>query len=121
MFPVQKVTVYHNNGSKWVSNVLVASFRQTSSLNRTERQSERQNINQQDVVTVRFFKADNYDGFEEFIANKDVVVSFEVSDEVDRPLTELQAKYGKDKVFKINGITVNFFDTQLDHVKVECI
>lgn len=120
-FPIRKITIYHKNNDKYERYVKEASYRNTSIINHNKNGS-----NSVDNALIRIFDLDGYNK-SWFIAKEDIVVNFEVKDEIEgtTPIIQLSAKYGKDNVHKVTSIDKFIFndpDTEeLEHIKVGCI
>ena len=114
---LQDITLYHKTNNGYIRYSLIASVRDTSILNRNTT-----GVSTTDSVLIRIFYYNN-STFE--ISKDDVVVNKAVSDEIidnTIPLTQLQASYGKENVFKVRSIDkFNFDDAdlkELNHTKV---
>lgn len=114
---LQEITLYHKSTNGYIRYPLIASYRGTSILNRNTT-----GVNTTDSVLIRIFYKDN-NAFD--ISKDDVVVNKLVNDEITDntiPLTQLQASYGKENVFKVRSIDVFMFDDpdlkELNHTKV---
>lgn len=113
-FPKQMITLYHKeNDGKYTRYPLLASYRDTSILNRNNT-----GVNNIDDVLIRIFTSDHFvDSYD--VAKDDVIVNQEVEDEIEKaPSTELSKKYGQDNVHKITTIDKFIFGEELDHVKI---
>lgn len=121
-FPIQKITIYHKNGSKWDRYVKNASYRNTSIVNRNKNGS-----NSADNALIRIFDVEGYNNMTWFVLKDDVIVNKEVEDEIEEntPMTQLNKKYGKDNVHKITSIDKFIFDDEdiadLNHIKLGCV
>lgn len=120
-FPTRKITIYHKNKDKYERYVKEASYRNTSVVNHNKNGS-----NSVDNVLIRFFNLDGYNKTW-FIEKEDIIVNFEVEDEIEGtvPITQLSNKYGKDNIHKVTSIDKFIFTDpdieELEHIKVGCI
>lgn len=117
-FPKQRITIYHQNGDRWVRYVKEASYRNTSILNRNKNGS-----NLTDKALIRIFDIKGYE-VDWFAEANDVIVNREVKDRVDgTPLTYLSKKYGKSNVHKIISVDKFMFmgEDELEHIKIGAV
>lgn len=120
-FPMQKITIYHKNGTEWDRYVKNASYRNTSILNRNKNGS-----NSTDNALIRIFDIEGYN-MTWFVLKDDVIVNMEVKDEIEgnTPITQLSNKYGKDNVHKVVSIDKFIFEDteieELNHIKLGCV
>ena len=115
-FPKIIITIYHQCDNQWQIYHVLASFRNTSILNRNNT-----GIDTADSALIRIFDEDNINVKYE-VDKKDVIVNKEVDDKISSvPITELQKKYGKNNVFQVKSIDKFKFGTELDHIKVGAI
>ncbi len=118
-FPMQKITIYHKNGTEWDRYVKNASYRNTSILNRNKNGS-----NSTDNALIRIFDIEGYN-MTWFVLKDDVIVNMEVKDEIEgnTPITQLSNKYGKDNVHKIISIDKFIYEEDIEdlsHIKLGC-
>ena len=120
-FPTQKITIYHKLNNGYERYVVEASIRHTYNLNHNKT-----GYNSVDSVLIRIFDVDNKD-IKYYVTNGDIIVENEVSDTIEgtTPQTQLNKKYGKDKVFKVNSTEYLDFNDEalkeLNHTKLGCI
>ena len=119
-FPMQKITIYHKNGTEWDRYVKNASYRNTSILNRNKNGS-----NSTDNALIRIFDIEGYN-MTWFVLKDDVIVNMEVKDEIEgnTPITQLSNKYGKDNVHKIISIDKFIYEEDIEdlsHIKLGCV
>lgn len=114
---LQDITLYHKTQNGYVRYPLIASFRGTSIKNRNTTGED-----STDSVLIRIFYINN-EPFE--VSKDDVVVNMSVNDNITDntiPLTQLQASYGKENVFKVKSIDKFKFDDpdiqELNHTKL---
>lgn len=113
----QEITVYHKQDNGYLRQVLIASVRSTSILNRTST-----GVSTNDTGLIRIFDIDN--GTDYLISKDDVVVNKSVDTEIQgtTPITTLQNLYGKDNVWKVKSVDIFRFDdediNELNHTKV---
>lgn len=120
-FPTKKITIYHKLKDIYERYVVEASIRHTHNLNHNKN-----GFNSVDSVLIRIFDVDNKD-IKYYVTNGDIIVENEVSDTIEgtTPQTQLNEKYGKDKVFKVNSTEYLDFNDEalkeLNHTKLGCI
>lgn len=119
-FPIQNITIYHKNGSKWDRYVKEASYRDTSILNHNKNGSS-----STDNVLIRIFDIEEYNS-KWFVEKGDIIVNKEVDDIIENtPLTQLSSKYGTQNVHKVTSIDKFIFNDEdiedLNHIKLGCI
>lgn len=114
MFPKQDITIYHLENKKWIRYNVIASFRNTSILNRNKN-----GVSTSDNCLIRIFDEDK----QVFKVDKqDVIVNQKVNDDIlETPLTILQSKYGKNNVYQVKSVDVFKFGEELDHTKIGCV
>lgn len=142
-FPMQNITIYHQNSQKQYERYeKKASIRNTSMLNHNKN-----GFDSGDKVTIRVFDVKGYNksihiqntssvlnrplnsflGETWKVSQGDIIVNGIVKDEIKTtaPNTELSQKYGKENVFKVNNINILIFDDEdieeLNHIKLGCI
>lgn len=120
-FPTRKITIYHKNDNKWDRYVVEASYRNNSILNHN-----RNGSNSTDDVIIRIFNMKEYN-LSWFVQKGDVIVNKEIEDEIEgnTPITQLNSKYGKENVHKVNSINDLTFEDEdieeLNHIKMGCV
>lgn len=115
-FPIQDITLYHEDNKKWFKYNLEASFRNTNVL-----MHSRTGFTSKENAVIRIFNS-KYD----FIKIGDVIVNKKIDDIIEEnPLTRLREKYGKDNVVKIENISNLVFDDEdleeLNHIRIGAI
>jgi hypothetical protein len=118
--PMQDITIYHYDKTKdkWILINAIASFRDTTTMQRSD-----VDLSSVDNTLVRVFVHNN-SNFSNILEvdKEDVIVNKSVNDVItDKPISTLQAIYGKNNVYKINAITKNIYGTSLDHIKYNCV
>ena len=113
-FPKQEITIFHLEDKKWIRYNVIASFRNTSILNRNKN-----GVSTSDTCLIRIFDEDK----QIFKVDKqDVIVNKKVSDDiVETPLTYLQNKYNKNNVYQVKSVDIFRFGFDLDHTKIGCV
>lgn len=120
-FPTKKITIYHKAETEYKRYTVVASVRHTYILNHNKNGST-----SVDSVLIRIFDVDN-ENIEYSVAKGDIIVDSEIKDVIEgnTPQTQLEKKYGKERVFKVNSAEYFKFDDEdmreLFHTKVGCI
>ena len=120
-FPTQKITIYHKSETEYKRYTVIASVRHTYIRNHNKTGSS-----SVDSVLIRIFDIDNKN-IEYSVAKGDLIVDSEVIDAVEgnTPQTQLEKKYGKERVFKVNSAEYFKYDDEdmkeLFHTKVGCI
>lgn len=115
---LQDITIYHKTKSNtWERFNLIASFRNTTYLNRNKT-----GLQNADNALIRVFDVAGYNNTWK-CEKGDIIVKNEVLDNVLKaPITELSEKYGKDNIYEVSSITIYDFKEQnvaeLNHIKI---
>lgn len=113
----EDITVFYKVDNVYKRKVVKASIRNTTSTTRST-----YGLNENENVLIRIFSVIDY--LETWhIQNGDIIVRDIANEELntDAPITYLQEKYGKNKVYKVNSVQDNIYGSSLDHIKIGAI
>ena len=114
----QDITIYHKtSAATWERYNLIASFRDTSYLNRNNT-----GVQTTDKAIIRVFDTKGYNCTWK-CEKGDIIVKNSVLDDIIKaPITELSKKYGDNNVYEVSSIDIFDFKDQnvseLNHIKI---